>query len=123
MAKLTAPQTWRNLSQDRAARLTLGLAILFNIALFALVLLANQRLTEAIADASSAPGDVDQFRVPSSAFILPIIGLVAWLLAGVLGYYYYAVRDENPVAYTVWGVTVLIQLATWVPVLSLIAGL
>lgn len=111
MTKLIASATWRTLSQDRVAQLTLGLAILLNMALFAFVLLANRRLAQAIADSATAP---------PSVFILPVIGLVAWLLAGVLGYYYYAIRDETPVAYIVWGATVLIQLATWVPALSLI---
>jgi len=116
MAKSTAPTTLRTVTQDRAAQFTIGPAILLNILLFILVLLSHDRLVETM----TASNNAGQFSSPSSAFVLPIIGAVAWLLTSALGYYYYGIRDEAPVATIVWGTAIVIQLATWVPIMSLI---
>jgi hypothetical protein len=123
MANSTTPGTGRTIWQDRAALATLGLAVALNILLFVLVFLTYDQTTEAIARNADAAGSGDRFGSPSSAFILPIIGLVSWLLAGGLGLFYYTIRDQVSIAYTIWGVVVLIELATWVPVLSLITGI
>jgi hypothetical protein len=120
MANTTAPKNARVIWQDRLAQLTLGLTIVLNMALFILVFLTYDQLTEAIA--GSVASD-DRFGLPSSALILPVIGLVSWLLAGALGFFYHARRDQASIAYTVWGAAGLIQLAVWVPVLRLIISM
>ena len=120
MAKSITPGTGQAFWQDRAAQATLGLAIVLNILLFALVFLTYDQLTETIA---ATAGSGDHFGSPSSVLVLPIIGLVSWLAAGALGLFYYSTRDQASIAYTIWGVAVLIELATWVPVLSLITGI
>ena len=120
MADSTEPLNGRALWRDRGAQVTLGLAVVLNILLFLLVILTNDRLAESIANSGTKLGSVDRFGPPSSAIILPVIGLITWLLAGALGFFYYAVRDEASIAYTVWGASALVVLATWVPVLGLI---
>ena len=122
MANSTTTGSGRAIWQDRAAQATLSLAIVLNIALFALVFVTNDQLSEAIAGSAGVSGSGDPFSSPSSALILPIIGLVSWLLAGALGLFYYTTRDQASIAYTIWGAAVLIELATWVPVLGLITG-
>ena len=126
MANSSTATAVQNIWQDRATQVSLGLAIVLNLLLFGLVILSNDRLATAIADSGTGSGaaadGVDRFGSPSNAFILPIIGLIAWLLGGALGIYY-SVRNEVPIAYTVWSTVVLIELATWVPILALISGL
>jgi hypothetical protein len=116
MSNSTAPGTGRAFWQDRTAQATLGLAIVLNIALFALVFFTRDHLAEALA----AAGNDARFGWPSSAFILPIIGLTSWLSAGALGLFYYSNRDQAAIAYTIWGAAALIELVTWVPALNLI---
>lgn len=108
--------------QDRTAQVTFLLAVALNLLLFILVLLAREPLEQGITTAGG-----DRFGTPVgdpySALILPIIGLIAWLAGGLLGYFYYKVRDEAPVAYIVWGAVVVIELATWAPAISLIINI
>jgi hypothetical protein len=120
MANSTAPETSRAIRRDRTAQATLGLAIVLNILLFVLVFLTYDQLTESMA---GSVGGSQRFSSPSSAFILPIIGLVSWLSAGILGFFFYSTRDQATIAYTIWGVAVLIQLATWVPIVNLVTGI
>ena len=109
--------------QDRATQISLGLAIALNLLLFALVLLANQQLEEAVAGAVNISDGADRFAAPANALILPIIGLLSWLIGGVLAYFYFSVRDEAPMATIIWGAVILIEVATWVPVLNLLIDL
>lgn len=113
-ARTAAQALWH----DRVARVSLGLAIALNLLLFALVLLAKQSLDEALAASSAGPTGGRH-----EALIVPIIGLVAWIVGGGLGAFYHNVRDEAPIAYIIWGAVVLIELATWVAVLNLIIDL
>jgi hypothetical protein len=115
MSNTSTETAGQALWQDRIAQISLGLAVVLNLLLFVLVLLARQRLDEAIA-ASNGGG-------PFNVLMLPIIGLVAWIVGGVLGYFFYTVRDEPPIAYIIWGTVVLIELATWVPAVALIINL
>ena len=123
MANSASSSTGRPVWQDQAAQGTLVPAVILNFLLFILVLVTHDRLADAIAASGSSSGSVDRFGAPSNALILPIIGLIAWVSAGALGYFYYIARDEKSIAYTVWGAIILIELATWVPVLALLLNL
>lgn len=121
ITKTAQQPIWR----DRAARIGLGLAVSLNLLLFVLVLLTYQQLNEAMASASGISGAVDGTIAPNAGqpfnvLILPIIGLVSWLVGLALGAFYYNARKDRPMAYIVWAAVVLIGLATWVPILSLI---
>ena len=106
---------WR----QRATQIGLGLSIALNLLLSALVLLTSQQLEQAIAGATG----VDSFGAPSNALILPVIGLVSWVIGGALAYFYVSLRNEAPMATIIWGTVILIELATWVPVLNLLIDL
>ena len=109
----------RPIWRDRTAQISLGVAIVLNLFLFILVLLAYRPLNQAASDLSAtanAPNTGGSFNV----LILPIIGLVSWLAGGGLGAYYYNRRADAPMAYIIWAAVALIGLATWVPALSLI---
>jgi hypothetical protein len=132
MSNSATEATDRPILKDRAAQISLGLAIILNLFLFLLIILAYQRLNEAVAAYSVAVGDtaaaVDLSATPNAGgpfnvLVLPIIGLVGWLVGGVVGAYYYSARADAPMAYIVWASAVLIGLATWLPALSLIMNL
>jgi uncharacterized BrkB/YihY/UPF0761 family membrane protein len=111
---MSGPVFWRN----RLTQISLGLAIVLNLLLFILVLTTNQQLQEAIAGGIS--GSANRFGAPSDALILPVIGLVSWIIGGALAYFYFKMRNEAPMATIILGAVILIELATWVPVLSLL---
>jgi len=112
----------RPIWRDRTAQISLGLAIVLNLFLFILVLLAYRPLNQAANDLSAAAeaATAPNAGGPFNVLILPIIGLVSWLAGGALGAYYYNRRADAPMAYIIWAAVALIGLATWVPALSLI---
>jgi hypothetical protein len=125
MSNSATETTRQPIWQDRAAQASLGLAIVLNLFLFILVLLAYRPLNQAAAGLSGAidPATALNAGGPFNVLILPIIGLVSWLAGGALGVYYYNARSEAPMAYIIWSVVALIGLATWLPALSLILNL
>jgi hypothetical protein len=132
MSNSATEKVGQPLWQDRAAQVSLGLAILLNLILFLVVFLAHQQLNEAVTAGSVAAGGISgavdpapapNAGAPFNVLILPIIGLVSWIVGGALGAYYYSPRTDAPMAYIVWAAVALIGLATWVPVLSLILKL
>lgn len=128
MSNSTTKTVWQPIWRDRAARIGLGLAVILNLLLFVMVLLTHQQLSEAMASAGDISDAIDGTIAPNAGqpfnvLILPIIGLVSWLVGLALGAFYYNVRKDPPMAYIVWAAVVLVDLATWVPALSLIFDL
>ncbi len=107
---------WR----DRTALLLASAPVILNITLFAFLATAYSRLPEEVPLHYNQVGIIDRSGSPAGLFILPLIGLVAWTTTGLIGWFYYAVRLERPVAYIVWGITVVIEVAVWVALLGLI---
>lgn len=68
-------------------------------------------------------GGVDRWGAPSGLLLLPLLGLAFWLANGVLGLIFYHIRDNRPVAYLIWLVTIIIQLASWIALLELLSAL
>lgn len=109
---------WRILG-DRPALISLAAALLLNGALFAYITAVFGSLPDQVPLHFDRLGNVDRVSSPASLFVLPVIGLVAILIAAVFGWFFYYVRDEKPVAYIIWGVTVVVQAATWIAILGL----
>ncbi len=106
---------WR----DRLAQICLALALFLNGLLFAFLTGVMGRLPSEIALHFDEFGQGDRFGSPTGLFVLPVIGLIAWVVSGLLGWFFYEVRREKPVAYIVWSTTVVIELATWVAIIGL----
>ncbi len=105
---------------ERRSLFLIGAAVALNLTLFAFLSVIYSRLPAEVPLHFSQIGVVDRTGSPSGLFILPLIGLVAWIAAVILGWFFYFLRHEKPVAYIVWGVTVVIELATWIAVVGLI---
>jgi hypothetical protein len=106
---------------DRGALLLVGASVVLNLALFAFLSVIYGRLPEEVPLHFGEIGIVDRYGSPSGLFVLPLIGLVTWVAAIILGWFFYFPRHEKPVAYIVWGITLVIELATWVAVVGLVA--
>jgi hypothetical protein len=105
---------------DRKALILVGTSVILNLLLFAVLSVIYSRLPEQVPLHFSRFGVIDRSGSPSELFILPLIGLVAWIAALVAGWFFYYLRHEKPVAYIIWGITVVIEVAAWIAVLGLI---
>jgi hypothetical protein len=105
---------------ERRSLFLIGAAVALNLTLFAFLSVIYNQLPAEVPLHFSQIGIVDRVGSPSGLFILPLIGLIAWIAAVILGWFFYFLRHEKPVAYIVWGITVVIELATWIAVVSLI---
>jgi uncharacterized membrane protein len=98
----------------------MGASIILNVALFAFIAAQYDRLPDEVPLHFDGLGQVDRYGSPAGLYILPLIGLIAWLTAALLGWYFHQVRGEKPVAYVLWGTTVAIQLAAWLALVNLL---
>lgn len=106
---------------DRPALLTLAAAVLLNTALFATLCTIYGRLPAQVPLHFDRFGVVDRLAAPANLFVLPLAGFLAWLLNGMLGWYFYQEREERPLALILWGAAAVLQAATWTAVLGLLA--
>ena len=65
-----------------------------------------------------AVGNPDRLGPRGQIFIIPLIGLLALLLNGVLGWVAY--RYERVAGYLLWGGTILIQVLVWAAALGIL---
>ena len=103
-------------------RLVRGLALgagAMCAALFAFVCFKYPELPARIPLHFDAAGLADRFSGPSSAFILPLIGLLALGINSAAAVPAYA-RERMP-AYLLWGGALLVQLLVWVAAMMLLA--
>jgi hypothetical protein len=111
---------WR-LWQEGRAQVIIALAGLLNLALFAYLCAIYGRLPATVPLHFDGLGVIDRFGSPTGLFVLPLLGLLAWLCNGLIGWAVYQVHGEKPVAYLLWGSAVLVQLVTWIAVTRLLA--
>lgn len=106
--------------QDRPAHLLWGTAVCLNALLFAGLCAIYGRLPATVPLHFNEAGLVDRLDSPAHLFILPAIGLLAWLLNGAIGWVFYQWHQERPFALVSWGTAVIIQCATWAVCLNLL---
>ena len=111
----------RDFWRDRVMQFCMGASIILNVALFAVIAAQIGRLPDQVPLHFDGLGQVDRLGSPAGLYLLPLIGLISWLSAALLGWYFHQVREEKPVAYILWGATVAIQLATWLAIINLLA--
>jgi hypothetical protein len=106
-------------------RLALGLIALGGAALFALaayLILIFPQLPAQMALRFDAQGLPSRFGPPAGLFILPVIGLVAWLLNTLGGVWLHRRAAERPAAYLLFGAALLVQALVWVAALGLLTA-
>ncbi len=110
---------WR----DRVLQVSLGLAIFLNGLLFAFLSAILGRLPAEMALHFDKDAQVDRYGSPAGLLISPLVGFIAWIAACILGWLFYQERREKPIAYIIGGATVVIEIATWIAVIGLLANI
>jgi hypothetical protein len=110
---------WR----DRAAYALLGLAVALNLALFGYLTAVHAGLPRELPLHFDVAGQVDRWGTPEEFFVLPFIGLIAWLVNGAGGALLHLRRNETAAAYLLWGSAGLVQLLLWIATISLLGAL
>jgi hypothetical protein len=86
--------------------------------LFGVLMLSFQNLPDALAFHYNAQGEPDVVREKQALFLLPFIGLLAWLANGAWGLWM-AMRDQRPAAYMLWGGAIIVQVFSFLALYSL----
>ena len=107
--------------QDRAGLALLAVGLLAVLALIGLLCFRFPALPRLVPLHFDVTGDPDRLGHRGQIFILPLIGLLALLLNGALGWLVY--RHERVAAYLLWGGAVLIQVLVWTAVIGILGQL
>lgn len=98
---------------DRLAHGLWGSAVLLNGLLFFYLCVIYGRLPISVPLHFNALGLPDRMGTPANLFVLPLVGLITWLVNGVVGVFFYQWQQERPLALICWGTAVFIQLVVW----------
>lgn len=105
--------------QDRLSRWLLLAGIGGVCLLFAALLFAYPGLPDRLTFHYNAAGLPDSIRPKGALFLLPAIGLIAFLMNGLMGVWM-ACRQQRTGAYLLWGGTISVQLLSLLALFSLI---
>jgi len=107
--------------QNRTGMALLAVGLLAVLALIGLLCFQFPALPRMVPLHFDAAGDPDRLGLRGQIFILPLIGLLALLLNGALGWLVY--RRERVAAYLLWGGAVLIQVLVWTAAIGILGQL
>lgn len=96
-------------------RLGLGLLLtgaVLNLALFALLSWRFSSLSADLPLHFDALGQADRIGPRSALFTLPMLGLLSWILNGLVGWWQYL--RQRLAAYLLWGGAAVVQVLAWV---------
>jgi len=119
------PVVLRNSPWDRVFHreaigpLLLGAGLLGVLALFGALMWQFPDLPEALAFHYNTDGLPDVVREKDALFLLPSIGLLAWLANGAWGAWM-ALRDQRTGAYMLWGGAIIVQAFSFMALYTLI---
>jgi len=109
----------RLFTADRTGVLLLALGLLGGLLLLGALMVRYPGLPDALAVRYSAEGLPEQVREKGTLFLLPAIGLMAWLVNGIWGLVLSASgRSEG--AYLLWSGTLLVQICAFLAMIGLI---
>jgi hypothetical protein len=110
---------WQRLfGQDQLGPILLAAGLVGTLLLFGLLMVRFPNLPDAMAFHYNSQGLPDVVREKTALFLLPAIGLMAWLINGVWGLWM-AFRQERTGAYMLWGGTIIVQICSYMALTSL----
>ncbi len=114
------PFWWRRIAQIDlpSAVLILG-GIIGVLALFGLVMTRFPDLPGNLAFSYYNDGSPNVVREKSALFLLPTIGLLAWIVNGLWGAWM-AARDQQTGAYMLWGGAIVVEIVTFLALFQLL---
>lgn len=109
----------RILNTDRLGLILIAAGLLGSVLLFGALMVRFPGLPGVMAVRYSAEGIPELVRSKETLFLLPLIGLVAWIVNGLWGLIM-AMRRQRPGAYLLWGGTLVVQLCAFLALVGLI---
>jgi hypothetical protein len=110
---------WQRLfGQDQLGPILLACGLLGTLLLFGILMVRFPNLPDAMAFHYNSQGLPDVVREKTALFLLPAIGLMAWLINGVWGLWM-AFRQERTGAYMLWGGALVVQFCSYMALTSL----
>lgn len=111
---------WQKLvSADRLGLMLLAAGFAGCVFLFGALMVRYPSLPDVMAVRYGPGGVPEQAREKGVLFLLPVIGLLAWLVNGVWGSLM-AARDQKTGAYLLWTGTLIVQIVSFVALAALI---
>jgi hypothetical protein len=108
----------RAIGADPVGAFLLGSGLVGVLILFGVLMLGFEDLPDALAFHYNIHGEPDVVRGKAALFLLPFIGLLAWLINGMWGLWM-ALRNQHTGAYMLWGGAVIVQLFSFLALYSL----
>jgi hypothetical protein len=109
---------WR----DSLARALLSLGIALPLVLLGFIGLRAGTLPELVPFGFDALGNPEALVPPGRLLLLPLIGGLCWAVDLGLGSAFYLRAGDRPVAYGLWGTSVVVDLLLWAATLALLAA-
>lgn len=97
----------------------LGLGLLGVLMLFGVLLISFPNLPDVLTVRYNSAGVPEEIREKAALFRLPVIGMLAWIGNGLLGFWLIA-RQQPTAAYMLWGGAIMVQVASLFALISLI---
>ncbi len=108
----------RFFGQDQLGPILLACGLVGTLLLFGILMVRFPNLPEAMAFHYNSQGLPDVVREKTALFLLPAIGLMAWLINGVWGLWM-AFRRQRTGAYMLWGGALIVQICSYMALTSL----
>lgn len=105
---------------DRIAQLSLGVAVLLNVVQFGYLTLLIGQSSQPVTLHFNSSSEADRFGPAEFLLLIPLLGLLTWVFAAIMSWFFYDRRNEHPVAYILCGSTVVIEFTTWLAILLLV---
>ena len=110
---------WQRLfGQDQLGPILLACGLVGTLLLFGILMVRFPNLPDAMAFHYNSQGLPDVVREKTALFLLPAIGLMAWLINGVWGLWM-AFRQQRTGAYMLWGGALIVQICSYMALTSL----
>ena len=110
---------WHRLfGPDRLGPILLTCGLVGTLLLFGILMVRFPNLPDAMAFHYNSQGLPDVVREKTALFLLPAVGLMAWLINGVWGLWM-SFRQERTGAYMLWGGTLIVQICSYMALTSL----
>jgi hypothetical protein len=110
---------WQRLfGSELTGPVLLGLGLIGVLLLFGILMVRFPNLPDAQAFHYNSDGLPDVVREKSALFLLPAIGLLAWLINGVWGLWM-AFHRQHTGAYMLWAGTIIVQICSYLALTSL----
>lgn len=118
LARVRSSRWERIFGQDRVGPGLLLAGALGALLLFGVLMVRFPNLPDALAFHYNSEGLPDVVREKTALFLLPVMGLMAWLINGVWGLWM-AFRNQRTGAYMLWGGALIVQICSYMALTSL----